>query len=177
MPRRKPKPDEGEQWKPQTSEIPNTAKGNSGKPKPSKTKFGKLNLLSCGFLGCSWVPLGCFLGPLGCLLGPLGAASWGLLGVTWEPLGGLLGRLGRVFDASWILGSILGAKRGPKGRHFGSQNGTKIDPKLKCKLNGKKITSWSRLGSILARFPIRLGINNVVFSLVFKAFRENPRFG
>ena len=186
MPIRTPKPNEGEQWKSQPSGNPNTTKGNSGKPKPSKTKFGKLNLLFCGLLGCSWVPLGCFLGPLGCLLRPLGsllgaswgllAASWGLLGVSWEPLGSFLERFGRVFDACWILASILGAKRGPKGRHFGSPKGSKIDPKLRCKFKSENITSWSRLGSILARFGVRLGVENIENSLVFTGFRENLSF-
>ena len=64
----------------------------------------------------------------------------------------------------------MGAKRVPKGRHFGSQNGPKIDPKLRCNFKSEKVTSWSRLGSILARFPIRLGVNNVDFHLFLKVF-------
>ena len=58
----------------------------------------------------------------------------------------------------------------PKGRHFGSQNGAKIDPKSRCKFKSEIITSWSRLGAILARFPLRLGVKNDDFSLVFKGF-------
>ena len=65
----------------------------------------------------------------------------------------------------------------PKGRHFGSQNGAKIDQKKRCKFTSERITSWSRLGVILDRFPMRLGVKNVDFSLVFKGFRENPSFG
>ena len=64
----------------------------------------------------------------------------------------------------------------PKGRHFGSQNGAKIDQKKRCKIKSEKVTSWSRLGAILGGFPRRLGVKNVVFSFVFKGFRENPRF-
>ena len=64
----------------------------------------------------------------------------------------------------------------PKGRHFGSQNGAKIDQKKRCKFKSEKVTSWSRLGAILGRFPRRLGVKNIDFSLVFKGFRENPRF-
>ena len=103
-----------------------------------------------------------------------------------EPLGAILGRLGEklcglgatfgALDFLCFFGAILGAKRVPKGRHFGSQNGAKIDQKKRCKFKSEKVTSWSRLGAILGRFPRRLGVNNVDFSLVFKGFRENPRF-
>ena len=64
----------------------------------------------------------------------------------------------------------------PKGRHLGSQNGAKIDQKKKCKFKSEKVTSWSRLGAILGRFPRRLGVKNIDFSMVFKRFRENPCF-
>ena len=64
----------------------------------------------------------------------------------------------------------------PKGRHFGSQNGAKINQKKRSKFKSEKVTSWSRLGAILGRFPRRLGVKNVEFSLVFKGFRENLRF-
>ena len=71
---------------------------------------------------------------------------------------------------------ILEAKRVPKGRQFGRQNGAKIDQKSRYKFKSGQITSWSHLGSILARFPSRLGVKNIDFSLVFKAFRENQGF-
>ena len=55
----------------------------------------------------------------------------------------------------------------PKGRHFESQNGAKIDQKKGCKFKSEKVTSWSRLGAILGRFPRRLGVKHVDFSSVF----------
>ena len=64
----------------------------------------------------------------------------------------------------------------PKGRHFGSQNGAKIDKKKRCKFKSEKVTSWSRLGAILGRCPTRLGVKNDDFSFVFNGFREHPRF-
>ena len=64
----------------------------------------------------------------------------------------------------------------PKGRHLGSPNGAKIDQKKRCKFKSEKVTSWRRLGAILGRFPTRLGVKNIDFSLVFKGFRENQRF-
>ena len=64
----------------------------------------------------------------------------------------------------------------PKGRHFGSPNGAKIDQKKRCKLKSEKVTSWSRLGAILRRIPRHLGVKNIDFALVFKGFRENPGF-
>ena len=88
----------------------------------------------------------------------------------------VLGRLlGHLIFLSFI-GAIWGAKRVPKGRHFGSQNGATIDQKKRCKFKSEKVTSWSRLGAVLGQFPRRLGVKHVDFSLVFKWFRENPRF-
>ena len=79
-------------------------------------------------LGRSWAALGPFLAALGSLLVRLG--------LILEPLGAILGRLGAKldslgttfghFDLLLFFGAILGAKRVPKGRHFGSQNGAKI---------------------------------------------------
>ena len=43
-------------------------------------------------------------------------------------------------------------------------------------LQATKITSWSRLGAILGRFPSRRGVKSVDCSLVFKGFREHPFF-
>ena len=78
--------------------------------------------------------------------------------------------------AGEFFGAILGAKRVPKGRHFGSQNGAKIGQKKRCKFKSDKVTSRSRLGAILGRFPRRPGVKNIDFSFVFQAFRENPHF-
>ena len=64
----------------------------------------------------------------------------------------------------------MGAQRVPKGRHFGSQNGAKIDQKKRCKFKSEKVTSWSRLGAILGRFPRRLGVKNIDFSMFLKVF-------
>ena len=110
------------------------------------------------------IDLGSFLEPLEAILGRLEAK----LGWFWATLGAL--------HFCNIFGAILEAKRVPKGWHFGSQNGVKTCPTSRCKFKSEQFTSWSRLGSILARFPIRLGIKNVDFSLVFKGFRENLRF-
>ena len=63
--------------------------------------------------------------------------------------------MGRHFEQSnfrSIFCPILVAKRVPKGRHFGSQNGTKIDPKTRSKFKSEKVASWDRLGSIWDRF-------------------------
>ena len=120
-------------------------------------------------------PLRVFFGFRGTPLG----TSWSLLGRSWAVLGRngvVLGRLLGHFDFGLFSGAILGAKRVPKGRHLGSQNGAKIDPKSRCKFKSENITSWSRLGSIWAQFPSRLGVRNVDLSLVFEGFRANPRF-
>ena len=110
------------------------------------------------------IDLGSFLEPLEAILGGL-RAKFGWFWVTFGP---------PIF--SIFFEAILGAKSVPKGSHFGSQNGTKIDPKSRCKFKSEKNTSCSRLGSILARFPVRLGMKNIDFSLVFIGFRENRRF-
>ena len=113
--------------------------------------------------------------PLGLLWSSSGA-SRGVPGELLGRLGALLGRSFVEIKCSSILGSILAPKRVPKGRHLGSPNGAKIDQQKRCKFKSEKITSWSRLGAILGRFSRRLGVKNVHFSLVFKGFRENPRF-
>ena len=111
---------------------------------------------SWGAFWASWVSLGLLLEPLGSLSG----GSWG-------GLGAVLRQACRTRRPLINFGSILREKRVPKGRHFGRQNGVKIDPKSKCKFKNEIITSWSRLGSILSRFPVRLGVKNIDLSLVF----------
>ena len=124
--------------------------------------------------------LGVFLKPLRVLfelLGSLLGASWSLLERSWAVLERNCVVLGRLFGHlifSLFFGAILDAKRVPKGRHLGSQNGAKIYQKKRCKSKSEKVTSWSRLGAILGRFPRRLGVKNVDFSMVFKCFREHP---
>ena len=116
-----------------------------------------------------------FLRPLAAFLG----ASWSLLGRSWAVLGRNWGGFGQLlghFDFYEFVGVILRANMVPKGRHFGRQNEANIDPKSRCKFKSEIITSWSRLGSNLARFPLRLGVTNVDFSLVFEAFCEHHRF-
>ena len=75
------------------------------------------------------------------------------LRVKKMPLGGDMYRFGLV----------LGAKRVPKGRHFGRRNGANIDQNTRCKFKSEKVTSWSRLGAILGRFPRRLGVKHIDF--------------
>jgi len=128
-------------------------------------------------------PFGAILGRLGAklkplrmlfrLLGALLEASWSLLGRSWAVLGRnwvVLGQLLGHFDFLLFFGAILGAKRVPKGRHFGSQSGAKINQKQRCKFKSEKVTSWSRLGAILGRCPRRLGVKNVDFSFVLYSF-------
>ena len=113
------------------------------------------------------------------LLGALLEASWSLLGRSWAVLGRNLVVLGRLLghlDFCYFFGAVLGAKRVPKGRHFGSPNGAKIGQKTRCKFKNEKVASWSRLGAILGRFPRPLGVKIIDFSLVFKGFRENQCF-
>ena len=149
--------------------------------RPDAVPFGLLRH-SSRLLGVFLKPLRVLFELLGSLLGaswePL-AASWCLLGRSWAVLGRncvVLGRLLGHLIFFLFFGAILGAKRVPKGRHFGSQNGAKIDQKKRCKFKSEKVTSWSRLGAILGRFPRCLGVKHVDFSLVFKRFREHPRF-
>ena len=71
--------------------------------RPFRVLFGLLGTL----LGASWSLLG---------------RSWAVLGRNWVVLGRLLGHLDfYFFERFWEQ------KRMPKGRHFGSQNGAKID--------------------------------------------------
>ena len=64
----------------------------------------------------------------------------------------------------------------PKGRHFGSQNGTIIDSKMRSKFKIEKNASWERLGSILGRFGGCPGGIFIDFLLENVTFREHQRF-
>ena len=97
--------------------------------------FGFSSVLK-GFFDVFEAPEGAFWASwdsLGSLLEPLGP-PWGEVGVV-------LGRLLGHFDFLLFFGTNLEAKRAPKGRHFGSQNGAKIDPKSRCEFNNEKVTS------------------------------------
>ena len=120
-----------------------------------------------------------FLKPLKLLFGLPGA----LLGASWS----LLGRLGTKLGWSWgyFWGTLIyyyffewfGEPKGiPKGGHFGSQHGVKIFEKSRCKFKTQKVASWNLLGSIWARFPSRLEVKNIDFSLLFECFREYHNF-
>ena len=77
--------------------------------------------------------------PLGAILGRLGAKLGGL-GATFGAFGMLI-----------IFGTILGAKRVPTGRHFGSQNGAKTDQKITYASENptvQKVTSGKKNGKI-----------------------------
>ena len=88
------------------------------------------------------------LGGLGALLG----RSWGGLGRSCGDLKATLGEVNFLIILLIDFGGEKGAKRVPKGRPLGSQNGTKIDPKTWSKFKREKVASWDRLGSILSRF-------------------------
>ena len=147
-------------------------------------------------LGCLYAALGCLLGALGRLFGALGClvgARGCLLGASWVPFGPLLGPPGRVLGPLGRLlgplgailkfesefGQILAPQRVPKGSQKGVKMAPKWDPKrtkIEDKFRHRKKTSsrpsWGRLGAILGHFRSPLGVKNVDFSLVFKAFRE-----
>ena len=79
----------------------------------------------------------------------------GVLGGSWAVLGRSLGDLFEQSDLGSIFGSILITKRVPKGRHLGSQNGAKIDPKTipnRSRFSRANKKSFRvRLGGILRR--------------------------
>ena len=113
-------------------------------------------------------------------------ASRGSLGSLLEPLGAILGRLGTKLSGLgatfWALRffiiflSDFGSKKGAQREAFWEPKRSKNRSKKKYKFKSEKITSWSRLGAIWGRFPRRLWVKNVDFSLVFEGFREHPRF-
>ena len=86
------------------------------------------------------------------LPGALLGRSWGSLGAVLGALGAVLGGLFERSDFRSIFRSILVPKRVAQGRHFGRQNGAKIDPKSRSKFKSEKVASWSRLWAILGRF-------------------------
>ena len=70
----------------------------------------------------------------------------------------------------------FGRQKGAQREDFGSQNGTKFDPKTRSKLKSEKVASWYRLGSILGRFGRCPGGIFIDFLLVFVLFRGHRRF-
>ena len=117
----------------------------------SEKHFGSSGGVRGGIWGCpggvweaSWEVLG---------------LSGGVRGASWEGLGRSWGDLGATFGAVRFRIDFLidfDAKRVPKGRHLGSQNGAKIDPKTRSKSKREKVASWKRLGSILRRLGVVL---------------------
>ena len=87
------------------------------------------NNLTLGALGRFGGALGVLLGSLGSLLG----RSWGAVGGSEPPRGCPRAILERHFeqsDLALIFGSILSAKRMPKGRHLGGHKGAKMASKM-----------------------------------------------
>ena len=113
---------------------------------------------SWGDLGASWERLG---------------ASWGGLGPSWSGLMGLCWR-NLIFDQFWDrFGIDFGAQKAPqKGRKWSSKR-TKIEHKIQHKKLQLSRPSWIRLGPVLGRFVVDLGIKNSENLLVFIGFREN----
>ena len=118
------------------------------------------------------------MGSLGSIFARFGG-SWGVFGGSWgglgrllEPLGGVLGGLGAVLDRSWAVLVVMGrfrlnragrapdlaqfleAKRGPRW----SQNATQEGPKSKTKTKMKKESFEDRLGAVLGRSWLVLGV-------------------
>ena len=95
-----------------------------------------------------------------------------VVGRLLEALGGVLGGLGAVLDRSWAvlvvmgrfrpnkvgwapqLGPILNCQRGPRW----SQNATQEGPKSKTKTKMKKEGFEDRLGAVLGRSWVVLGV-------------------
>ena len=137
---------------------------------------------SWSLLGASWLVLGRSWPLLG-LSWPLLGSSWAALGRSWGALGRLLAALGAILEKH----QKINQKTMPKMTDFGSQKGaqrepksnpkpTKIEDKNRCEKRTEPKPSWNRFGAILGRFGSPLGVIFIDFSLVFKAFPENPRF-
>jgi hypothetical protein len=100
-------------------------------------------------------------GPGGVLGGPGGVRE--VRGASWEGLGRSWGDLGATFSAVRFrihFLSIWGAKKVPKGMHFGRPKGAKIDPKttperrqieddLEQRQKHSSRPSWSLLGPMI----------------------------
>ena len=120
-------------------------------------------------------------------------ASWGVLGLSggvrgasWEGLGRSWGDLGATFGAVRFRIDFLidfDAKRVPKGRHLGSQNGAKIDPKTiqnrsrfsRAKKHSSR-PSWERLEAILIRSGGPSWVIFLILAWVLQWFREHQHF-
>ena len=119
--------------------------------------------------------MGCFLGFSGLSWEPLGA-SWGDLGPSWGEIGWSWGDFWGTSIFDYLLERFLAQKGCPKGGILGAKTEQKSMKKRGADSRAKK----SPLGVVLVgfggQFPRRLGVKHVDFSLVFKGFREHPRF-
>ena len=66
----------------------------------------------------------------------------------------MLGRSWALLGGHGSQGSILGAKRVPKGRHFGRPSGAKIAPKSRCNFRCEKVASEKRFWAMSGRFLV-----------------------
>ena len=98
-----------------------------------------------GFLGLSWEPLG---------------ASWGDLGPSWSEIGWSWGDFWGTSIFDYFVERFWEQTGCPKGGILGAQTEQKLIKKKRCKFKSQTVTSWSRLGAILARFPKGLGAKN-----------------
>ena len=132
-------------------------------------------------LGRSWVPLGASWEGLvafpGGILRPLGlGASWGALGASWSGLVGVCWpRL--VFVRFWArFGTDLEAQKAPQRGSKWSPKRTKIEHEIQHQKQRPSRPSWTRLGPVLGRFGVDLGVKNHQLSLVLQCVREHRVF-
>jgi len=98
------------------------------------------------------------------------------LGPLLAALGAILERHEKIIQKSMPKMTDLGSQKGAKREAKSDPKRTKIESENRCEKNVSSRPSWSRFGTILGRFGTDLGLENIDFSLVFKAFRENSLF-
>ena len=96
-----------------------------------------------GGLGASWGGPRVVLGHLGAVLGPLGRILWGYIAPSQF-----------FIDFGIDLGSILRVKRVTKW----SPKSIKMEDKIQHQKRRRSRPSWNRLGPVLGRFGVDLGV-------------------
>ena len=82
-----------------------------------------------------------------------------------------------IFDRFWNrFGSDFGDQKASQKDPKWSQKRTKIEHKIQHKIRRLSRASWIRLGPVLGRLGVDLGVKNNENPLVFIGFRENHVF-
>ena len=100
----------------------------------------------------------------------------GALGLLLAALGAILERHAKIIKKSMPKMIDFDSQKGGQREAKSNPKRSKIEDKNRYEKNTSSRSSWSRFETILGCFLTTRDLKNVVFSLVFKSFREKSLF-